>query len=313
MRVSFTGAIAAQMLSATRGGRIAAVSQHSFYLESGGDFACIGAASIGRGPLNIIVERSDLLASAARTIRTGVQFGVEGHSIELGCGHRIAFGGARIWRPPEWLRFSRAHARRWLETLTAEAPCPQVGLAPLVLKQTGGDKSIARIASGPIGRLAAGLAADAVAGRIADKTACAARQLIGLGPGLTPSGDDMLAGIMLALAATRHHRLRDQLWTRIEPNVAALTSSLSGAHLRAAAEGMTFEAVHLALNDMLSGCLESMPVRLAGLDRVGHCSGWDMLAGAALIVQCLSSLSKYDMTADANDGYAAPSGRSPNT
>jgi hypothetical protein len=98
----------------------------------------------------------------------------------------------------------------------------------------------------------------------------------------------MLAGIMLALAATRRHRLRNQLWTRIEPDVAALTSSLSGAYLRAAAAGMTFEAVHLALNDMLSGRLESMHTHLARLDRVGHCSGWDMLAGAALTVRCLS-------------------------
>jgi Protein of unknown function (DUF2877) len=294
MRVSCSGAIAARMLSGTRGGRVAAVSQHCFYLESGRDFACLGLASIGRGPLNVIIERSDQLASLLRNIRTGAQFAVQGHSIEVGCGHRIAFGGAAIWRPPEWLPFSSAHAQLWLKALATEAHCPQAGLAPLVLKQTGGDEPMSRIARGPIDRLAAGLTVDAVARRIADETACAARQLIGLGPGLTPSGDDMLAGIMLALAATGRHRLRDQLWARIEPDVAALTSSLSGAHLRAAAAGMTFEPVHLALNDMLPGRLESMNTHLAGLDRVGHCSGWDMLAGAALAVRCLSPAHAID-------------------
>jgi hypothetical protein len=95
--------------------------------------------------------------------------------------------------------------------------------------------------------------------------------LLGRGPGLTPAGDDVLAGWLLAV----HHEpaLRDPLL----PLVAAArgaTTALSAALLDDAAAGRGVPAA-LALADALGGHGDRTAVRVAleRLLRVGHTSG----------------------------------------
>jgi hypothetical protein len=106
----------------------------------------------------------------------------------------------------------------------------------------------------------------------------AAQALIGLGPGLTPSGDDYLGGILVALHALARDAQAAMLWRWLQPQLAARTSAISAAHLAAAAEGEAHEALHAVLQD-------PSPASLARLDAVGHCSGWDALAGAAAVLR----------------------------
>jgi hypothetical protein len=105
-----------------------------------------------------------------------------------------------------------------------------------------------------------------------------AAALIGLGPGLTPSGDDYLGGMLVAL----HARARDAqaaiLWRWLQPQLAGRTSAISAAHLAAAAEGEAHEALHRVLQQ------PSAP-SLSALNSVGHCSAWDALAGAAAVLR----------------------------
>jgi hypothetical protein len=105
-----------------------------------------------------------------------------------------------------------------------------------------------------------------------------AEALIGLGPGLTPSGDDYLGGMLVALHALAREQRAQVLWRWLQPRLAARTSAISAAHLAAAAEGEAHEALHRVLQD-------PSPAALAALSAVGHCSGWDALAGAAAVLR----------------------------
>jgi hypothetical protein len=103
-----------------------------------------------------------------------------------------------------------------------------------------------------------------------------AQQLIGLGPGLTPSGDDYLGGMLVALRRTGRTMQAEGLWRWLQPRLRERTSAISAAHLTAAAAGEGHEALHSVLDGELD---------LDALDAVGHTSGWDALAGAAAVLR----------------------------
>jgi hypothetical protein len=111
------------------------------------------------------------------------------------------------------------------------------------------------------------------------------KELFGLGPGLTPSGDDVMGGVMVALAMLGHCKLRNALWASLREHARQRTSDLSLAHLEAAADGYGAAALHAVLASLLGGASERLPADLATLDAVGHSSGWDGLAGALLVLR----------------------------
>jgi hypothetical protein len=124
---------------------------------------------------------------------------------------------------------------------------------------------------------AAGLAAlNRWAGCTAPLEAC--RELIGLGPGLTPSGDDALGGAAIALHAFGYTARADELGAFIRERAPGRTSDISLAHLRAAANGEGAAAFHDALRDLVTGG------DFASLDRIGASSGWDAMDGAIAVL-----------------------------
>ena len=227
---------------AARGeGEVCAVFKRSFYLRFAENaYACVGDASIGRGPLNAIVD--DFAAPAL--------------------GERIALSVDHTWTP------LRSAARRFdLAALrdAARGRAPAEGLGCLVAGTHNALSAHAQPALDAIDEWLAGHALDA-----------RAEQLIGLGPGLTPSGDDYFGGVMVALHVRGRATHAASLWRWLEPRLASRTGAISAAHLAAAATGEAHEALH----NVLDGDLD-----LDALDAVGHCSGWDALAGAVAVLQ----------------------------
>ncbi|MFE9311980.1 DUF2877 domain-containing protein [Streptomyces sp. NPDC006706] len=106
---------------------------------------------------------------------------------------------------------------------------------------------------------------------------CAARALLGLGPGATPSGDDFLCGLLLAAQVQR----RPPDWLVALAHIAAeadrLTPPVSAALLRQAAEGLCIPQVAALLRAAATGGDPSGPV--TALLAVGHSSGCDLLHG----------------------------------
>jgi hypothetical protein len=110
--------------------------------------------------------------------------------------------------------------------------------------------------------------------------------LLGLGPGLTPSGDDLLCGALVALHAIRKVDASRDLAAAIGRAAPSATSPLSRAFLQAAAEGHGYEALHTMILALLENRIFACDLK--ALSRIGHTSGWDALAGAAIVLQAFS-------------------------
>jgi hypothetical protein len=114
--------------------------------------------------------------------------------------------------------------------------------------------------------------------------------LIGLGPGLTPSGDDVLGGFLVALALVGRIALRDRLWRAVHSAIAERTTEISCAHLAAAAEGQGGAPLHSALSAIMRGASAGIEGACVALGRVGHTSGWDALAGGLLVLEATAKV-----------------------
>lgn len=215
-------------------GEVCALSQRSFCVRTPGGFACFGDERFGRGPLNALLDTLP--------------------SVTLGAKLAASLAGARSWSPPPY-----REARLYL----ADACPPDEGLGGLIAGRHNALAVHAQPALEAIERWLVGHSLDP-----------AVETLIGLGPGLTPSGDDYLGGVLVALHAVRRASHAESLWRWLEPRLAGRTSELSAAHLAAAAAGEAHEALH----DVMNGA------PLERLDGVGHTSGWDAFAGAMAVL-----------------------------
>ena len=113
-----------------------------------------------------------------------------------------------------------------------------------------------------------------------------AKRLIGLGPGLTPSGDDFLGGLLIAMHAIGEQDRARHLWAAIGTDARAATNPISFAFLEAAAGGLGSASLHAAVAAIMSGGCPAFSV--ARLSRFGHSSGWDALAGVVSVMEPLS-------------------------
>ncbi len=112
----------------------------------------------------------------------------------------------------------------------------------------------------------------------------AVRGLVGLGPGLTPSGDDALGGLMLALAlTTKALTIPEVALQEINPLVIAevygRTTELSQEFLRYAARGEGNAVAEELIGDILSGEEDSIASSICRLLQIGASSGVDQLWG----------------------------------
>jgi hypothetical protein len=261
---------------------VAAVFPRSCYLESRGDFLCVGDESIGRGPLNALLAAAAWTRLSESLPPVGTSARIHRFTLHIGS---IALDATRaeLWRPAAWPLARRpesiACALRGLERFAAEQ-APVEGLARLVLGAAGDRSSALERAALPrVQRLRAWLIGDAPP----------PVDLLGLGPGLTPSGDDILCGMLVALHAVGQAGMAAELYAALAAAAPTATSPISAAFLRAAAEGLGCEALHAAIAAVLEGRAEAVSDRAEALGRIGHTSGWDALAGAMLVLQAFGS------------------------
>ncbi|MGZ0751481.1 DUF2877 domain-containing protein [Kluyvera sichuanensis] len=125
--------------------------------------------------------------------------------------------------------------------------------------------------------------------------------LIGYGPGLTPSGDDMLTGMLAVLHAAG---FSSQLSSFLPPadRLVRLTTSVSCSYLNSARKGEFSTPVQQVIRSLQSG---RHPQR--AVDRllaVGHTSGADTLLGIAIAQRWLQQVDSRRMNArSGNNSY----------
>ena len=221
-------------------GRVEGVFGGGFYVSgpSGTVFAVLGPRS-WPGPLHLVTGTMAVLPAVHDRVTLS--------GGELSAGPlRVRLAGSRRWAP------------RLPERLNAD-PAAWHGIAP------GVDADLAP-------------AWEAVAGDVRrGDLAPVFHRLQGRGDGLTPTGDDVLAGILLVAAIDR--RNRDNL---MDLALAARTTRLSRAFLRWAAAGQSIEPAHALLDAAASGDRAAMRRAAASLARVGATSGRALVAGVAL-------------------------------
>ena len=183
-------------------------------------------------------------------------------------------------------------ARRWWD------PAPP--LPPVDLRELAGSRlrlnAYQGRTPGLVGNEAVALLTEGCAAGSLVDSITAAERLIGLGPGLTPSGDDVLAGVLLALrhlgAAARVGRavwLADWLATTVTFDARTRTTPISATLLYCAARGEASPEV----TEVLRALAESRPpeAALGRLDRLGHTSGADLTQGLRIGVTSVLTLS----------------------
>ena len=126
--------------------------------------------------------------------------------------------------------------------------------------------------------------------RLEDAT-IAIQQLIGCGPGLTPSGDDFLVGYVAGLWSTVGHdtsRMKFLTTLGLELcNVAQHTNAISCAYLRSAAKGNVSEPIaRLAQQLNQSSGMNGVRAATQAALQVGHTSGSNGVLG--LLLGCIA-------------------------
>lgn len=272
---------------------VTAVFARSFHLGHGRTLVAVGGADLGNGPLNVLCRTVPMGGWRTVGVTEHARCTLDATSIAVDGGPVIDLASASIWTPAPWpASWHAASLGQALARLRSAAArhLPADGLSREVLGTAAVDgarvdglaAALDRIARAPLAELVAWLAdpdgrPDALQNAVAG--------LLGLGPGLTPSGDDVLAGAMVALhalgRAARAHAIRDAIADRAE----RATTPASLAFLAAAADGHATESLHAMVLALLRGDdARDFAAALGAVARVGHTSGFDMLAGAALVL-----------------------------
>jgi hypothetical protein len=288
LRSSSIGAVAHDIC--TQGGAVdvAAVFERSVYLQLPGGFVCVGMAEIGDGPINVLLS----VAGAATMPALGFVRDAEGHCeggrISFDEGPTLDLAGARVWQVPPVPSWSRTGLEQGAGLLreTVTPLLPDDGLAALVFapKAPQCRTPTAEAAKATLGELRSELP-DAMMTQSVARIARPATLLLGLGPGLTPSGDDLLGGVLLALSALGHVALRNGLWEALLPELGDLTNEISAMHLALAADGACSAILHRALAAAMAGDAVTGSQAIGSAVAIGHTSGADTLAGIALTLE----------------------------
>lgn len=279
-----------------------------------GAFAPAAIHSIYRSVVN--VSMSDWLLSIASPATGGlpngilVDLGPDLRTLGLRPGMPVVVTDVGVGVPHIGLVIDLVEATRWSPRLTS-SPDGTARAARRWRRRTGATWALARDrgASGGLGALlgndrgsaddlgtvrrARGIVDELRAALLAGErrtAVLAARGLIGLGPGLTPSGDDLLSGIEAALCALRSatagflgdaiHDLDDR------------TTAIAATLLRHAADGEFAERIHALMIALLAEDDEAVP---AAIDRAvawGATSGTDCLLGVLLGLDIASGIGR---------------------
>ena len=204
---------------------------------------------------------------------------------------RLTLDQSEPWRSPSWpvcpppvrlIETCAALERR------AAIDAPEEGLAHHVFGvcETSGRQPLARIARPRIATFERWLAGVLGARRAQGMASNAVQGLIGLGPGLTPSGDDFLVGALALLDCVGERDAHAALARVIIEALPGSTSPLSACFLRAAAAAHVGETLHRAVSSVVAG---DVGAAIAAIENIGHSSGWDMMAGITTALRVAAS------------------------
>ena len=287
------GTIAKREINNASFGRVTAVFERSIYLEVNSNWICLADASLGLGPL-VVSIKSMYGRDWINSFIVGRLVKFSSESIRIDDSTIISTKGVCSWVPSKasnWTKTSILVGLNALENLV-ESNIPDKGLGRFIFEYPdrilSSDESMAAEHSIEILKNWVRQCFENQMPIIPDKEAIAS--LIGLGPGLTPSGDDFLGGMLIALHICGEKLVKKNLFVQIESLIDS-TGPVSSTHLNAAAHGEGSHSLHQLLNMLLEGNEAHLEPGIDAVNQIGHTSGWDALAGAAVVLRQFVSTS----------------------
>lgn len=278
------GLLAEEALRGEGTGRVVAVFESSFYAVLEGRWVCVGLPYLGSGPLHVLCESRPLCWPTV-----GTTVAVTGSILVIDNKPFVTFDGASMWKPelaPDW---THAGLQIGLGVVDEFWPVGSVeeGLAAAGYVQLPTKPTPLVIAAAPGFVALDRIIIDALHERAPSSGDCVELvNLIGLGPGLTPSGDDLIGGALIALAALDLLNARDLLW-RICREHLNRTNDISRVHLQTAALGYGAAAMHAAICATMTGEVGRIERALAAVSAIGQSSGRDGFAGALIALRAV--------------------------
>ena len=246
----------AALLASEGRARVVAPLSTSFYAEAGGELVWVGRPGT---PLHAraVVHAHPPAAPAEGIVHVGVD-------------------GVSPWRPAV-LHAPPTRIADGARALLAHLPSvgePR-GLGRLLVPVGNDDAVLTR--ARPLARVlaAACVADDPLA--VAD----AAGPLLGLGAGLTPSGDDYVGGVLFGrrLLPRRDVAAWDTAVARLLADAATRTHEISARLLADLAAGEGWAPLHELTVALAADARDDSVAAARAVTGLGHTSGWDLLAG----------------------------------
>lgn len=275
-------------------GEVRSVFERTFNILLGGELVGIARSDVTRSPINLVTD----IASGERMSSLGILVGMPVSKTDdrllIDEALEISLKGAEIWRPKTRVGHSTfEHLEKNLKIVEqfAAGKGGREGLGQLLshideiaIGKKPSASSLNRVAGATLLHLVNLFKAIKSSG--IDEIKKISRNLVGLGPGLSPSADDALMGLMVALWWST-----DSLGGDIEGvkkineavvSCADRTTLLSQQLLKHAARGETNEAVEVLLNAIFMGEAEDVEAGAEKVLRIGETSGMDMMVGLLL-------------------------------
>lgn len=282
--VAEVGVLAREALRYANAGSVVAVFDRSFYAVLRHRWICVGTHDLGSGPLHVLCERRPLCWP-----KVGDAVAVTGAFLHIADRPFAKFDDAEIWLPETVSGWTLQSLYAGLDEVDRvwRVDAEDQGLAAAGLSEAMQPPSLIMKAAAP------GLDAldRIVSDLLAERAPCATDaatigELVGLGPGLTPSGDDLLSGALIALASLDLLDVRDVLW-RVCGDHLARTNDISRAHLRSASQGYGAAALHAAIGAVMTGDHDRIETAISAVSSIGHSSGRDAFAGALMVLRAV--------------------------
>lgn len=296
------GPVAALALQQEGSASLIACFDRSFYLRIETQILCITAASLCDGPLNLRLCLDERAFGRLRNAVTpGQRWSIFGSKM-LSANHGdlcIDWSTSTRWQPliPAFDNVMIGRTIAGIETLKHKllAKHRSRSFLDLVLDQACQPRCAVELAMlEPLSRMR-----DLIPASMAGSHQVLASRLaslLGLGHGLTPSGDDMIAGLLIALHHIGHQGMTSALWADLDPLARSQTNPISYAHLSAAGQGLGAAPFHDLINAVINND-EHIDKALDAVAEIGHSSGWDGIGGVTLLLDAWAGSAKSRVAA----------------
>ena len=266
---------------------------HSSYrgainVQTGQGLVCFVPIEAGRGPLNINIDSKAL--SDVGYPKPGTRLVFDDGTITFEDGQRVSLADSEVWEPTGLFRrpvFNEKLVGRNISCAREVAMLlgQMAGVGELMDVRYGAPtanlNAFSRAALPNVVSLFQAVRSGDFVG--AEK---ATGGLVGLGPGLTPSADDMLSGIMVSLVLGSRNGVGFEGISEFTSRIAAVsrsrTSTLSREFLVQAAAGRANERLLRLVEAVYTGTTSEVRDATIDVIRIGHTSGTDMTAGVIL-------------------------------